>query len=448
MEYSDVTMIPAEIDAEEACLGSLLIDPDSLIEVSAKLRGEHFYKEIHKWIYDAMLDLQRNNQAIDLITLSSELENHAQLEEIGGQSKIIGLLNIVPTSMNVLHYADLIVKSFRRRQLISTASAIANMAFDQEIDIDEALEQSESMIFNIITTDKRKKDIVHIYDVGRRHLERMDLIQEGKETPLIPTGFLDLDKLFGGGMEKGSLMMVAADTGMGKSSFLRNIVFHSGRQKRHSAIFSLEMPDLQVFQRQVSTEIKMTTDRLRSADLSSAEWLEYHTAVGSLSELPIYFDDSAIISPSNLISKCRRLKMMEGLDLVVVDYLSLMQSDTAIANETLRLASISRSLKMMARELEIVVIAAIQLNSKMIANRQDKRPTMADVRFSSDPNNDSDYVLMIFRDEYYNNESSERPGIAEVICGKNRDGATGTVDLFWQGSYTSFRNLTRQPMEF
>jgi replicative DNA helicase len=439
---------PANIDAEEACLGSMLIDPEALVDLSPTLRPEHFYKQAHAWIYDAMLLLHKRDEPLDLVTLPTELRNRGQLEEIGGEAKIIGLLNATPTSIHAKHYSKLIVQSFRRRQLIRAAEKIAQLGLDEENDLDEALNESESLIFNIVTTDKRAKGIEHIREVALRHLERMDLIDSGKELPLIPTGFADLDRLFGGGMEKGSLMMVAADTGMGKSSFLRNIIFHNGKQGNYGAVFSLEMPDLQVFQRQVSTEMLISTDKLRAADLTEAEWPQYHEAVGQLSMLPIYFDDSAILNPSNLIAKCRRLKMLEGLDLVVVDYIALMQSDKDMVNETLRLASISRSLKMLARELEIVVIAAIQLNSKTIAMRQDKRPTMADVRFSSDPNNDSDYVLLLYRDDYYNPESSERLNIAEIICGKNRDGATGVVDLFWKGEITSFRNLQRQPIEF
>ena len=266
----------------------------------------------------------------------------------------------------------------------------------------------------------------------------------------VSTGFMDLDKgLSAGGFEKGQLVMIAADTGMGKSALLLDIITNAAKGGHKSALFTLEMTEQQMFQRKVAAESKVPVSRLKNPrSMGDAEWTKYYEALGKLSELPIHIDESAFITPMQLLSKCRRLQATTGLDIVAVDYLALMGADGDHNNETLRLGSISRALKLIAKELNVILIVCAQLNAKQIGQRQDKRPQLTDLRFSSDPNNDSDVVLFIYRDEYYNPDTSERPGIGEVSCAKQREGFLFTADLFWQAQFATFKSLQRQDLNF
>jgi replicative DNA helicase len=430
--------------AEEAVLGGILIDPEAIFEVSHFLEPEHFYREINKWVFSVLQYLAQNKTPIDHLTVSEELRKRNQLEEIGGASYLVELLNVVPTSIHVEAYAKIVEELATRRRILAAASAAATLALDQDIPLDETVSQAEAALFSV-SRDRPSQKIKHIRDVAGEHMEIIEDISETGALPTITTGFKDLDRaLSAGGMEKGQLIMIPGDTGMGKSSLLLAIMMNAAKKGHNCAMFTLEMTDHQMFQRQVAADSRIPVSQLKQAQLTQSEWVKYYEHAGRLSELSFHIDESAFITPMTLLSKCRRIQARTGLDVVGVDYLALMGADGEFRNETLRLGSISRALKLIAKDLNVVMLVCAQLNAKQIALRQDKRPQLADLRFSSDPNNDSDIVMFVFRDEYYNPETSERPGIGEVIFGKQREGWTPTIDLFWDGPLMVFRNLKRE----
>jgi replicative DNA helicase len=439
----DYFIPPSNLEAEEACLGSLLIDTEALHDVAYFLKPEHFYRVTNGWIYEAIIKLSNAGTPVDMITLTTDLRNSEKLEEIGGESYIIGLINTVPTSVNVLQYAQLVLEKAKRRALINAGTKIANYALDEDMPIDEAIAKSESALYLVALAEEGNQATEHISKVVSRHMDRMEMLNKDGKSHVITTGLTDLNMLLSGGFERGSLILVAGDTGMGKSSLLRHFIFAAAKNGASGAYFSLEMPSIQLLQRQISADTRIPVVRYKMGDIQEADWPNYYEHAGKLSELFVDLDDSGVLTPSLITSKCRRIKMQRGLDIIAVDYMALMTADEKTQTETLRLASLSRGLKILAIELNIVVLVAIQLNSKMIATRQDKRPLMPDVRNSSDPNADSDIVLLLYRDEYYNPDTSERPNIAEITIAKNRDGHTGVVDAYWRGELLSFSNLQR-----
>jgi len=434
---------PSNLEAEEALLGCILIDHQSLYDVAHIVSGGDFFRETHRFIYEAIQELDRKSAPIDIITVSDNLRRNEFLEEVGGEAYIIGLINVVPTSINVLSYAKIVKSTAIRRRLIAAASQVASIAFDESEDIDQVLSTAEQAIFDVAHL-RQSRQATHIKEIAAEHMERMEYLNEHGGVDTIQTGFMDLDRLLsGGGFERGSLILLPGDTGMGKSSMLISMATNMAKKKFCIAFFSMEMPNRQVFQRQVSAAASISGRTFTQPESrNQAQWAKYYEEAGRLSEMNIHIDDSGITAMS-LMSKCRRIQSVTGLDVVFIDYLALMGTEESFNNETLRLASISRDLKLIAMELDVVVIAAAQLNSKDIAKRQNKRPTMETVRWSSDPNSDSDVVMFIYRDEYYNPETSERPNIVEIIVAKQREGPTGVIDLYWQADLMTMRNLQR-----
>jgi len=439
----DVFAVPSEIEAEEAALGSLLIDPEAIHDVSYFLKADHFYRITNGWIFEAILELSETGTPVDLVTLSSNLTAKEQLKEIGGEAYIVGLINAVPTSINIEAYAKLITNAAKKRALINAAREITTLAFDGEISASDAIAQSEEALFDVALAERDGKATRHIGDVAREHIDKMERLSQEGVSDMIPTGFMDLDKLLGGGFEQGALVLVAADTSMGKSSFVRQIMFNAAKEGHSGAMFTLEMPAIQYFQRQVASDTRIPVSRMKAGGMADSEWPTYYQHVGELSTLPMDLDDTRLTT-SQLLSKCRRIKMKRGLKIAAVDLMHQMDVEEPYHNETQRLAVLSRRCKQIAMELKIVLIIVLQLNTKQIAQRQDNRPTIADVRNSSDPNGDSDTIILIYRDEYYNPDTSERPNIAEITVAKNRDQTTGTADLYWHGQLMSFRNLQRR----
>jgi replicative DNA helicase len=439
----DLKIPPNNFEAEESVLGCVLIDNESIFDVAYFLKPEFFYREINNKIFSHMLEMSRERRPIDLITLCDELRDAGWLEEVGGEAYIIGLINTVPTSVNVMHYAKIIEEKAVRRQLITAASKTASLAFDETVDIEEVMTESEAAIFDVATGEDPHKG-TEISDVARRHMTMMDKISEGDYNPGIPTGYIDLDRcLRAGGFERGQLVLVPGDTGMGKSSLLLCMATSMAKKDFSVVFFTLEMTGEQLFQRQISQETRIPSKHYYNNQLDEGQWSNYYEKIGILSDLPMHIDDAAKISPMSMLSKCRRIQARMGLDIVFVDYLALMDADGKHNTETLRLDSISRNLKMIAKALDVVVVCAAQLTSKQIANRMDKRPTLTDLRNSTDPNNHSDIVIFVYRDDYYNPETSERPNIAEVNMAKQRDGIEAIIDLYWQREYAMFKNLER-----
>lgn len=433
---------PHSLEAEEALLGSLLIDPDALFEVNSFLRPEAFYRTHNRWIYEAILSLSDRREPVDLITLTEELRRREQLADIGGEAYVIGLLNTVPTAINAASYGRLVEATSIRRKLVSAASAIANLAYDEREDINVVIDRSEQTLF-AISEERTTRDLIPIRQIAGDYLDRIQELRErGDDFVGIPTGFTDLDRLLGG-LNKSDLIIIAARPGMGKTS-LQNAMALTAALKhgKRIAMFNLEMSGEQLVQRMIAAETKIDSQRLRRGQLAEQEMPIFLEAVGRLSETRIFIDDTPSITPNQLRTKCRRLYAEHGLDMVMIDYLQLMQAERSTNNRVQEISEISRALKGLARELNVPVLAAAQL-SRAVEQRAEKRPVLSDLRDSGSIEQDADIVMFIYRDDYYN-DASERPNIAELNIAKHRNGPTGSVDLYWHGKLATFRNLQRQ----
>lgn len=434
---------PHSIEAEEAVLGSLLIDPDAIFDVSSFLRPDAFYRVQNRWVYEAILSLSDRREPIDFVTLTEELRRREQLEEVGGEAYIISLINTVPTSINARNYARLVEAAALRRKMIQAASTIAELAYNEAEDINVVIDRAEQALFSI-SEERTTRDLVPIKQIARDYLERIeDLHARGDDVIGIPTGFTDLDRLLGG-LNRSDLIIVAARPGMGKTSLQNAIALTAAmRYRKRVAIFNLEMSGEQLVQRMIAAETKIDSQRLRRGDLKEHEWPIFMEAIGRLSETSIFIDDTPNITPNQLRTKCRRLYAEHGLDLVMIDYLQLMQAERTTNNRVQEISEISRGLKSLARELDVPVLAAAQL-SRAVEQRQDKRPLLSDLRDSGSIEQDADIVMFIYRDEYYNPDTTDRPNIAEINVAKHRNGPTGTIDLYWHSKLATFRNLQRQ----
>ncbi len=434
---------PNNIEAEEALLGSLLIDPEAVYDVAAFLRPDAFYREQNKWIYEAILGLNERREPVDLITLTDELRRRNRLEELGGEATIIALVNIVPTSINARNYGQIVEAAALRRRMIGAASTIANLAYEQDENINITIDRAEKALFSI-SEERTTRDLVPVKEIASRYLDRIEeLHARGDDIIGVPTNFTDLDKVLGG-LNKSDLIIVAARPGMGKTSLQISIAQSAARRfNKRVAIFSLEMSGEQLVQRMIAAETRIDSQRLRRGDLKEHEWPIFYEAIGRISETQIFIDDTPSITSLQLRTKARRLYAEHDLDLIMIDYLQLMQSEHTSNNRVQEISEISRSLKGLARELDIPVVAASQL-SRAVEQRQDKRPQLSDLRDSGSIEQDADVVVFIYRDEYYNPDTSERPNIAEINVAKHRNGPTATIDLYWHGQLATFRNLQRQ----
>ncbi|HFQ94236.1 MAG TPA: replicative DNA helicase [Anaerolineae bacterium] len=372
---------PHNLEAEEAVLGSLLIDPDAIYDVANFLHPRDFYKVQNGWIYEAILALNERREPLDLLTLTDELRRREQLEEIGGEAVIIGLVNAVPTSVNAAHYGRIVEAASTRRQLINAASSIANLAYEEAEDISIVIDRAEQALFSV-SEERTTRDLTPISQIARDYLERIEkLTERGEDIIGVPTGFSDLDRLLGG-LNKSDLLILAARPGMGKTSLQNAIALTAAtRYGKRIAIFNLEMSGEQLVQRMLSAETRIDSQRLRRGQLHEHEWPIFMEAIGRLSQTRIFIDDTPSITPNQLRTKCRRLYAEHGLDLIMIDYLQLMVTERGSNNRVQEISEISRGLKGLARELDVPVLAAAQL-SRAVEQRQDKRPLLSDLRDS------------------------------------------------------------------
>lgn len=373
-------MIPQNVEAEEAVLGSLLIDPEALFRVAPFLRPEDFYVQKNGWIYEAILDLHERREPIDFVTLCDELERREQLEEVGGAAYITSLINAVPSAIHAEAYGRIVEQAAIRRRLISAATQIAQLAYQESDDIDQTIDQAEQALFSV-SQRRITRDLAPIQEVIRRYYDRIEYLYAHQGEPLgVPTGFIDLDRLLGG-MQRSDFIIVAARPSVGKTSLCLSFARNAARHGQHVAIFSLEMSAEQIVQRLVSAETGIDAQRLRLGNLKEEEWPLFVQAIGRLADLPIFIDDTPSISALQLRTKARRLHAEHGLDLIIVDYLQLMSGDIRAENRVQEVSYISRSLKAVARELDVPVVAASQL-SRAVEQRTDKKPVLADLRES------------------------------------------------------------------
>jgi len=429
---------PQNTEAEQALLGSLLLDQDAIDQIVGLVKSKDFYQDAHKVIYETILDLHQGGQAVDLVTLTDALRSRGLLERVGGVSYLAVLSSVVPTAANAEYYAKIVAEKAILRQLIATATQIAQKGYEGVEDVAHLLDEAERMVMQV-SSERRREGFVPIKDLLMETLDYLENLARHKEDLTgVPT-FRDLDKLLSG-LHNSDLIVCAARPGMGKTSFCLNIAQKVAiKHKIPVAIFSLEMSKEQLVLRMLSSEALVDQSKLRSGYLLEEDWKRLAMAAGRLAEAPIYIDDTPGISVLEVRGKSRKLKAENGLGLIIIDYLQLMQSSRRTENRQQEIAEISRNLKALARELNLPVLALSQL-SRAVEQTHDKRPALSHLRESGSIEQDSDCVLFIHRPEYYDPET-EKKGIAEIIVAKHRHGPTGTVEVGFLAEFTKFVDL-------
>jgi replicative DNA helicase len=435
-------LLPQNLEAEAGVLGSLLIDPEATVQVADFLRPDDFYREAHRAIYQAVVDLYEGGQPADLITLTDELARRGKLDDIGGISYVASLANQVPTSANVEYYAHIVERTAVLRRLIHAAGQIAAVAYN-EPDAPAALDQAEKLIFNVSQRFLRN-DLEPIRVTLQEYFDKLDHLHERRDSIVgVATGFSDLDKMTGG-LQKSDLIILAARPAVGKTALALSLAHNSALRHGHTiAVFSLEMSKEQLVARLLSMDAGVDQQRLRTGHINDEEWERISESVARLSGADIYIDDTPGITLVEMRSKARRLMMERGFDLVIVDYLQLMHGSgggrAGHENRVQEISEISRGLKGLARELNVPVMALSQL-SRAVESRTDKKPQLSDLRESGSIEQDSDIVMFIYRDEVYNPDT-ERPNIADIIVAKHRNGPIGQISLYFQAAQTRYRDL-------
>ena len=435
-------LMPQSVEAEEAVLGAILVNPLSLGRIVETLKPESFYKPAHRLIYAAALEMFRKNDPIDIVTISQYLMDKDELENAGGRAYINELAMNVVTTANIEYYAKIIREKEIKRALINAGSEIVNTAYENE-DTDIVLDNAQKMIFNIAAS-KDTTDLVCIQDLVVSSYEMIEKRFNNKdELAGVTTGFYDLDNITSG-LHKSDLIILAARPAMGKTAFALNLAQNVAlKGKKAVAIFSLEMPKQQLVSRMLCAEAEVDSQRVKTGNLQPKDWEKLVDGMTKLSEAKIYIDDTAGVTSTDVKAKCRRLMMEEKeLGLIVIDYLQLMEGGGNPNDRNQQISQISRSLKGLAKELDVPIIALSQL-SRAVESRPDKRPMMSDLRESGAIEQDADIVMFIYRDEYYNRDDVENKGKAEVIIAKHRNGSVGTVELLFQSNITKFKNPTK-----
>ncbi|MEV2503717.1 replicative DNA helicase [Paenibacillus larvae] len=432
---------PQNIEAEQAVLGAILLDSDALVTAMERVSSDDFYRGSHQRIFEAMIELAQEDEPVDLITLTARLQNKQELEEAGGVTYLSELANAVPTAANVDYYAQIVEEKSMLRRLIRTATQIVSNGYASSEDVGLMLNDAEQRILEI-SQRRSSSGFVSIRDVLMEVFERVEFLYSHKGgTTGIPSGFHDLDKMTSG-FQRSDLIIVAARPSVGKTAFALNIAQNVGvRAKETVAIFSLEMGAAQLVQRMVCAESNVDAQRMRTGFLESDDWEKLTMAIGALSEANIYIDDSPGITVADIRAKCRRLKQEKGLGMILIDYLQLISGRGKGDNRQQEVSEISRTLKQIARELDVPVIALSQL-SRGVEQRQDKRPMMSDLRESGSIEQDADIVAFLYRDDYYDKET-EKKNIIEIIIAKQRNGPVGTVELAFLKNYNKFVSLDR-----
>ena len=433
---------PHDIEAEQAIIGSLLTDKDAVIAAVEVLQEQDFYREDNKIIYSAILNLYNRAEPIDIITLKSELKSMGKFEAVGGLEYIVQLPDKVPTTSNVEQYIKIVEEKSMLRALIKTADELITLGYDPTQEVEQVIDTAEKKIFQVMQK-KNQKGYSSIKDILVDTFTQLEQLYNQKESITgVPTGFVDLDYRTSG-LHNSDLILVAARPAMGKSAFALNIATNAAvRAKVPVAIFSLEMSKEQMTNRILCSEAMVDSAKVRTGKIDDDEWAKLAATSGELSEAGIYIDDTPGISIMEIRAKCRKMKLEKNIGLVVIDYLQLVQgSNKKGGSREQEIAEISRSLKILAKEIDVPVIALSQL-SRAPEQRIDHRPMLSDLRESGSIEQDADIVMFLYRDDYYN-EDTEKKNIAEVIIAKHRSGATGTVELLWLANYTKFANIER-----
>ena len=432
---------PQSIEAEMSILGGILLDNEAINRVLDVLEPDDFYRESHRKIMRAMIELNEHREPCDLITLTTILKKKSELEEIGGAPYLATLVDYVPTAANIAYYSKIVKEKSISRNLISAATEIVTDGFDDQADIEELLDKAQKVIFQI-SENRIKTPYFALNLILKDAIKYIGELYEKKESVTgVPTGFIDLDQKTSG-FQRGDLIIIAGRPSMGKTAFALNIAQYAAVHAQPSypvVVFSLEMSKEQLVTRLLCSEARVDASRLRTGHLVDGDWDKIMRGADKLFEAKIFIDDTPAISVMEMRAKARRLKAEHGIGMIVVDYLQLMRGGSSPESRQQEISEISRSLKALAKELSVPVVALSQLN-RGLESRTDKRPIMSDLRESGAIEQDADIVMFVYRDEVYNKENPDAKGRAEIIIGKQRNGPIGTVDLTFLGEYTRFEN--------
>lgn len=461
---------PSNVEAEQAVLGSILLDGESITRVNSFLQPSDFYLEKHRWIYESIWDLQEHRDPIDFLSVTSSLDKLGHLNAIGGAAYVTSLLNAVPTAAHIEHYGRLVERASVERKLIQASTEIAELAYDGEVDLQEKINQAEKKVFDV-AQQRESRDMITIRKAVDGWADRIERLRDNESDLMgVSSGFIELDKVLGG-LQKSDLVIVAGRPGSGKSSFGLSIAYNvSVRAHKRTAIFTLEMSAPQLVERFIAQvadsivneypgdneQLRVDSQKLRSGDISDAQYSVLARAMGELAQAHIFIDDTSMVSPLEMRSKARRLAAEQGgLDLIIVDYLQLMNDRTRTENRVQEMSNISRQLKFLARDLDVPVIALSQL-SRAVDSRTDKRPMLSDLRESGSIEQDADVVIMIYREKTYypTKESWERTfpnkeypeNMADIIVAKHRHGPTSEFKMFFDEKRAKFGDLAVMPM--
>ena len=437
---------PQNIEAEKAVLGAIMTKPDAIGDVSKILKSDDFYRKQHQIVYETIMDLVTANEPTDLITIMESLRKNKRLDDVGGVVYVTALANSVITAANAVKHANMVKDAAKLRRLIEAADQVSSMAYENSDEVPAIMDKAQRMILTAVADDASSGGFVPIKDVIWEVVDRLDKLSEtGGGLTGIASGFRDLDRMTAG-FQKSDLILVAARPSMGKTAFTLNMASYMVRHGQTVAFFSLEMGKEQLALRIMSSEGNIDSQRLNTGQITEDEWNKFMETCSKLSPRPIYIDDTPGISVVELQSKARRLKAERGLDIIMIDYLQLMQGRTTSLgdNRQQEISEISRSLKALARELNVPVIALSQL-SRGVESRQIKRPMLSDLRESGSLEQDADIVMFLYREDYYDQDTENKN--TEVIVAKHRNGPIGTVQLYFQKEYTKFQNIAENREE-
>jgi len=439
---SQALTLPSNRDAEEALIGAVLINQEVFLEVSQFLSPDDFFLVRNQWIWEAFQHLNETRQPIDLVTVTEALTNRGQIDEIGGHTYLISLINRAPNAYHAESYGRIIEQNAIRRRMLEAANEVARLAYHQDQSIETVIDEAEKAIFNV-SQRRIKRDLVRIKEVIGEYYERIDnLASRPDDIYGVPTGLVDIDELLGG-LQKSDFLIVAGRPGMGKTGFLLGTLRNAALvHKKHVAMFSMEMSNEQLLQRLIAMDTRIDSQRLRSGALNDNEWDIFFQALDPYDQAMIFLDDTPAITPLSLRTKCRRLYNEYGLDLIIVDYLQLMSGDFRTDNRVQEVSNISRNLKVLAKELNVPVLAAAQL-SRAVERRDDKKPQLSDLRESGSLEQDADIVMFIHRNPL--SENQEERNKAEMIVAKHRNGPTHNgIGLVFIDELAKFENAARE----
>ncbi len=443
MDESFIKKIPPHDEtAERSVIGSMIIDPDAITVASELLEAEDFYQAKYGVVFQTIVELNNSGKPVDLVMLQAKLKEKEVSSELYELDFISGLIDAVPTSANVRHYAQLVREKATLRRLIKVTEDIANNCYVDKEAADVLLDSTEKKIFELL----QKRDVKETEDIRDLVIKSLEGIEAASKhhggVTGVATGFIDLD-FKTAGMQPADLVLIAARPSMGKTAFVLNIAEHAALKMRvPTVIFSLEMSAVQITNRFLAMNARVDAQKMRTGNLSDADWANLHESAVALAEAPLIIDDTPGITISEMRSKCRQYNYEKGVGMIIIDYLQLMSAGHRVESREKEISEISRALKALARELKCPVLACSQL-SRAVEQRPDKRPMLSDLRESGAIEQDADVIMFIYRDEYYNKDREDNKGLAEIIIGKQRNGPTGTVTLKSQLEYTRFNNLQR-----